>query len=84
MTISIHAPARGATETNNKLIKQATEFQSTLPQGERLILYIIFFRCLIISIHAPARGATPSEKVYLEPSEFQSTLPQGERLVSSA
>ena len=34
--ISIHAPARGATELAIKWYKLA-EFQSTLPRGERLV-----------------------------------------------
>ena len=33
-------------------------FQSTLPQGERLVCFCIIVTHFIISIHAPARGAT--------------------------
>ena len=37
------------------------EFQSTLPQGERLIDFSGYTKSQIISIHAPARGATAAE-----------------------
>ena len=57
-TISIHAPARGATQSIYKNMPVSQQFQSTLPRGERLV-YILRFPCNIqISIHAPARGAT--------------------------
>jgi len=55
--VSIHAPARGATQYN-ELKSYIEEFQSTHPQGVRLVLcklYTLFNR---VSIHAPARGAT--------------------------
>ena len=34
------------------------KFQSTLPRGERLAQYVIYYNHRNISIHAPARGAT--------------------------
>ena len=34
--ISIHAPARGATQSSLQCQPQLTQFQSTLPRGERL------------------------------------------------
>ena len=33
-------------------------FQSTLPRGERLLLFSTSYKDLLISIHAPTRGAT--------------------------
>ena len=36
------------------------KFQSTLPRGERLAQYVIYYNHRNISIHAPARGATKS------------------------
>ena len=36
------------------------KFQSTLPRGERLAQYVIYYNHRNISIHAPARGATLS------------------------
>ena len=56
-TISIHAPARGATE-NLDLQSEIDRFQSTLPRGERLHCGYPDNTSDSISIHAPARGAT--------------------------
>ena len=58
-TISIHAPARGATAQSHPM-KLSHKFQSTLPRGERLILFVSVTVVTPISIHAPARGATLS------------------------
>ena len=55
--ISIHAPARGATEIITERDTRK-KFQSTLPQGERRGLTLVVFAQDGISIHAPARGAT--------------------------
>src|SRR5437762_2016697 len=44
--VSIHAPARGATQTPRDISAIAKVFQSTRPHAARL------------SLHAPARGAT--------------------------
>ena len=55
--ISIHAPARGATATHRNILRFC-EFQSTLPQGERLCHPQNNTVQIQISIHAPARGAT--------------------------
>ena len=54
-------------------------FQSTLPQGERLLVRHLPGSALFISIHAPTRGATNSGIQKLIQFKFQSTLPQGER-----
>ena len=76
-SISIHAPARGATWVF-AAANQAMAFQSTLPHGERLETYSKCARWLI-SIHAPARGAKPTGTEGTHKSPFQSTLPHGER-----
>ena len=41
-------------------MKLSHKFQSTLPRGERLILFVSVTVVTPISIHAPARGATLS------------------------
>ena len=61
--ISIHAPTRGATEAMQSKASKYTEFQSTLPQGERQQFYTKFHICFIsflpilspyhISTHSP-------------------------------
>ena len=80
VTVSIHAPARGATSDTNLFILARAEFQSTLPQGERPHLKSGKSITSIVSIHAPARGATTYYiTFYRKISVFQSTLPQGER-----
>ncbi len=76
--ISIHAPARGATQ---ELRPEARllQFQSTLPRGERLRPPAALRQALWISIHAPARGATATPQNPQTMTPFQSTLPRGER-----
>ena len=55
-------------------------FQSTLPRGERLYIFIYYFRNKTVSIHAPTWGATLSSYFpRLNNRPFQSTLPRGER-----
>ena len=49
---------KGSDDCTSMVLNGSCQFQSTLPQGERL-LPAILHPCLgIISIHAPARGAT--------------------------
>ena len=55
--ISIHAPTRGATYYRCHHL-QPSQFQSTLPRGERHKPIEYETDNLIISIHAPTRGAT--------------------------
>ncbi len=55
--VSIHAPARGATEVCT-IIKQDHRFQSTHPHGVRHTGSASLFTWTGVSIHAPARGAT--------------------------
>ena len=58
LAISIHAPARGATDGILLRNNIHVEFQSTLPQGERRRNVAAGSLTGGISIHAPARGAT--------------------------
>ena len=58
LAISIHAPARGATDGILLRNNIHVEFQSTLPQGERPLQDMAYDPEVDISIHAPARGAT--------------------------
>ena len=62
-SVSIHAPARGATIALP--IAEATEslFQSTHPHGVRQDLFAPTEEASRVSIHAPARGATTDEAV---------------------
>ena len=55
-------------------------FQSTFPQGERLIPGNLLSKDQRVSIHVPARGTTlhGCDTCYIY-VEFQSTFPQGER-----
>ena len=55
--ISIHAPTRGATVLSCSF-DGVHEFQSTLPQGERRLIFLRSVSATKISIHAPTRGAT--------------------------
>ena len=57
-TVSIHAPAWGATPAIRMGTPPAHKFQSTLPHGERLRLYADGELKWEVSIHAPAWGAT--------------------------
>ena len=66
MTISIHAPARGATPIA-EILRSIRGFLSTLPQGERPSCRAIKMASRGISIHAPARGATDIHRALNEP-----------------
>jgi len=57
MSVSIHAPTRGATY-RVKVFGVAMEFQSTRPRGARRSPYCLHLSSLVVSIHAPTRGAT--------------------------
>ena len=78
-SISIHAPARGATGSWRNPYHPG-QFQSTLPRGERPFRKPCRFTTITISIHAPARGATERADDHDLLPQFQSTLPRGERL----
>ncbi len=78
-SVSIHAPARGATGFPCQPYSIAG-FQSTLPRGERPPRVGMTGRIREVSIHAPARGATDEFGRVIDAGMFQSTLPRGERL----
>ena len=59
VSISIHAPAKGATVTAATVLA-LKEFQSTLPRRERQNRFAVISGADTISIHAPAKGATHS------------------------
>ena len=56
--VSIHAPARGATEIDARTCRRYQEFQSTPPRGGRPARLVLLQTPFRVSIHAPARGAT--------------------------
>ena len=77
-TISIHAPARGATLHNQELCR-SRKFQSTLPRGERLFLRIHAGKAIKFQSTLP-RGERPCRNRETQKTHaFQSTLPRGER-----
>ena len=58
LTVSIHAPTRGATLIDSTDRPVVIEFQSTHPRGVRLYLLLVSCSDDDVSIHAPTRGAT--------------------------
>ena len=65
-SVSIHAPARGATDLGHNLNPNPRMFQSTLPRGERhtatLACYIIkMFQSTLPRGERPKRSNTPSD-----------------------
>ena len=82
-SVSIHAPARGATWLSRALSSLARLFQSTHPQGVRLMVHHPERHFTGVSIHAPARGATLKWFGSLSVWLFQSTHPQGVRRKNS-
>ena len=76
--ISIHAPARGATEQTGSMGRDISISIHAPARGATADTEIC--TCgLTISIHAPARGATKILLKVMSIYLFQSTLPQGER-----
>ena len=77
--ISIHAPTRGATKGQKAVIEAHWKFQSTLPQGERLIIpcYAAWMNRFQSTLPQGERRG----KIWplCRACIFQSTLPQGER-----
>ena len=80
LSVSIHAPARGAT-SHPALLTSSNVFQSTRPRGARRRVRARSIRLARVSIHAPARGATEALKESFPVTRvFQSTRPRGARL----
>ena len=82
-TVSIHAPARGATFAVPRSPSRFERFQSTPPRGGRPLIVRYSPTEDRVSIHAPARGATQRlcDKA-VERFKFQSTPPRGGRPVA--
>ena len=77
-TVSIHAPARGATY-EREIYADGSEFQFTRPRGARHWAPSEPHLPLLVSIHAPARGATSVPDGYSIYNVFQFTRPRGAR-----
>ena len=77
--ISIHAPARGATQQNRYHTAVNYYFNPRSREGSDKEMLLVA-PLLVISIHAPARGATENVRMFATcQTLFQSTLPRGER-----
>ena len=78
--ISIHAPAKGATEIASLSTSISSRFQSTLPRRERLLdILKLYFSSYFNPRSREGSDALQSASL-LRCSEFQSTLPRRERL----
>ena len=78
--VSIHAPARGATQEEVIIANQFTVSIHAPARGATQV-GCTYWQLDNVSIHAPARGATLSAQQKVSHTWFQSTLPHGERLV---
>ena len=76
--VSIHAPARGATNLCNSITPLICCFNPRAREG-RDVLYALKRQEARVSIHAPARGATLQDVLLDGASVFQSTRPRGAR-----
>ena len=79
LSVSIHAPTRGATQPYQHNHANRT-FQSTHPRGVRPFTEKCCIKRINVSIHAPTRGATPDVEKAFVAYLFQSTHPRGVRL----
>ena len=79
-TVSIHAPARGATfhQTHSPALRGVSIHAPARGATELRLSQV---RALPVSIHAPARGATYRDMIRVYSGGFQFTLPRGERRV---
>ena len=77
--VSIHAPARGATEDVRMICQRPFVFQSTLPRGERHDFTPVFSNLSCFNPRS-REGSDEAQLVKIKDYElFQSTLPRGER-----
>ena len=76
--ISIHAPARGATQVRTPRHRWTTDYNPRSREGSDSF-HLSSRSHTAISIHAPARGATRVRLALTLLWVFQSTLPRGER-----
>ena len=80
LSVSIHAPARGATPRSRPFDKTCPRFNPRAREGRDRSVERIISGDESVSIHAPARGATQSTIGIRPPlSVFQSTRPRGAR-----
>ena len=80
LTVSIHAPTRGATHSSVALIPFLVSFNSRTHAGCDLDNPILSKVIITVSIHAPTRGATYIAIIYLiYIVKFQFTHPRGVR-----
>ena len=77
-TVSIHAPARGATTRRKKHRRSRHSFNSRAREG-RDVRRSLRLRAGEVSIHAPARGATELMMDWAIENAFQFTRPRGAR-----
>ena len=78
LTVSIHAPTRGATLSSSRIASLICSFNPRTHEG----CDGRFFLCVArydVSIHAPTRGATMGVALVCDALEFQSTHPRGVR-----
>ena len=81
LSVSIHAPAWGATKVKINRLFLRRKFQSTRPRGARRGNFRASSQSKFVSIHAPAWGATRSKRRSTSTNlSFQSTRPRGARL----
>ena len=84
-TISIHAPARGATGESRSTSAFARISIHAPARGATQRSHDVLSASVFISIHAPARGATLKLAYMIISFQiFQSTLPRGERRTGAA
>ena len=79
LSISIHAPTRGATATSLMYRQKLTKFQSTLPREERLMVAILNQKILVFQSTLPREERPDILYILLLKLRFQSTLPREER-----
>ncbi len=77
--ISIHAPARGATQTSFVPEMIVTAFQSTLPRGERHVQNVDDIMHGLFQSTLPRGERRCKLNLNSKCLRFQSTLPRGER-----
>ena len=80
LTVSIHAPTRGATEGHLRK-NVASNVSIHAPTRGATSLSALWAFAAFVSIHAPTRGATSSSTNFLTQTLFQSTHPRGVRLI---
>ena len=65
ISVSIHAPTKGATLNKLSEVIDAGVFQSTLLRKERHTPYCVLLVHWPVSIHAPTKGATGSLRLHV-------------------